>query len=231
MRKTTKTTRAPSTGPRRRISLTYARLLDAYGPQHWWPAESPFEVCIGAILTQSTSWANVELAIGNLKGAGILSPEGIREANARRLARLIRPSLYYNVKARKLKEFVKFLDEGCGGDVDGMRQAGTQEMRERLLGVWGLGPETVDSILLYALEKPTFVADAYTRRVFSRLGLAAPDASYDELKALFEGCLPPDVGLYNEYHALIVQHGKTFCKSKPACDGCCLKKACANRIR
>jgi len=227
----TKNTRARATTAGKRIKLTYQGLYDTYGPQHWWPGDCPFEVCIGAILTQSTSWTNVEKAIGNMKDARILSIKGIRRVNSRKLAGLIRPSLYYNVKARKLKEFIRFLDEQYASDVNNMRKTEMAELRKQLLAVWGLGPETVDSMLLYAISKPSFVVDAYTRRIFSRLGLSHPHSTYDELKSMFEASLPKDVRLYNEYHALIVRHGKTVCKTKPKCLECCLKKACANRIR
>jgi endonuclease III related protein len=205
---------------------TYKTLYTAYGPQHWWPAKTPFEVCIGAILTQSTSWKNVEKAIKNLKNERILNPKAIATIKPARLANLIRPSLYYNVKAKKLKEFVKFISKEYGGKVENMRKTPINELRTRLLHVWGLGPETVDSILLYALDKPSFVVDAYTKRVFSRLDLVQEDASYDEVKALFESSLPRDAALFNEYHALIVEHGKNVCRTKPLCDLCCLRDMC-----
>jgi endonuclease-3 related protein len=211
---------------RDRLNSVYESLFLAYGPQHWWPANSPYEVCIGAILTQSTSWQNVEKAIGNLKSANILSHEGIRKARTDRLARLIRPSLYYNVKARKLKEFTKYLEREYEGRVDAMTHIPMQAIRQELLAVWGLGPETVDSIILYALNKPSFVVDAYTKRIFERLGLVDDKASYDDVKALFEDALPKDARLFNEYHALIVQHAKSFCRTKPMCESCCLSRDC-----
>jgi endonuclease III related protein len=216
-----------NTRRRRKIETSYRRLLKAYGPQDWWPADSPFEVCIGAILTQSTSWSNVEKAIRNLKAAKMLSPEAIAKARSDRLARLIRPSLYYNVKARKLKEFVGYLNSRYHGRVEAMSKVPTIELRKELLGVWGLGPETVDSILLYALDKPSFVVDAYTKRIFSRMGLIGEGASYDEVKAIFESSLTKDAALFNEYHALIVEHGKSVCKTKPRCEGCCLDVICS----
>ncbi len=204
----------------------YGLLRKAYGPQHWWPAETDYEVCVGAILTQSTSWRNVERAVGNLKAAGLLGNGRILSADSARLAGLIRPSLYYNVKARKLKEFAGFLEREYRGMVGNMRGERTAALREKLLSVWGLGPETVDSMLLYALGRPSFVVDAYTRRIFSRLGLTGEEASYDELKEYFEERLPRKAGLYNEYHALIVEHGKSVCRTKPRCGVCCLRSMC-----
>jgi endonuclease III related protein len=215
-----------TTNTRRKVERVYELLYDEYGSQHWWPADTPFEVCIGAILTQSTSWTNVEKAIANLKAAGLLSPGGLRAARPARIAGLIRPSLYYNVKARKLKEFVGFLYRGYGGRVESMADVPLDALRVELLGVWGLGPETVDSILLYALDKQSFVVDAYTKRIFSRLGLAAEDAGYDDLKRLFEDNLCGASRLYNEYHALIVEHGKNTCKPKPICGACHLRRLC-----
>jgi endonuclease III related protein len=213
----------------RRPDEVYEALLAAYGPQRWWPGDTPFEVCVGAILTQSTSWSNVEKAIGNLKGAGMLSPAGLRKAEKGRLAGLVRPSLYYNAKARKLKEFIRFLDCGYRGRVAGMRRKPMPKLREELLAVWGIGPETADSILLYALDMPSFVVDAYTRRIFGRLGLTGRDAGYDELKDFFESRLQEDVELYNEFHALIVRHGKDTCRTKPKCAVCCLAGMCKSR--
>jgi endonuclease-3 related protein len=210
----------------RRVRSVYETLLRSYGRQHWWPAENPFEVCVGAILTQSTSWGNVEKAMCNLRSEGILSPDGLGDTRVRRLAHLIKPSLYYNVKARKLKEFVRFLCGEYGGKVEDMVDTSMPQLRRQLLGVWGLGPETVDSILLYALNKPSFVVDAYTRRIFSRLGFIEGGWSYDEIKGFLEANLPADTGLYNEYHALIVEHGKNTCKTKPLCGGCCLRSMC-----
>jgi endonuclease-3 related protein len=152
-----------------RLKRIYGILYKHFGEQHWWPATTDFEVIVGAILTQSTSWRNVEKAISNLRDAGVLSPTGLKNIDDKRLSELIRPSLYHNTKARKLKAFTEFLYSEYGGDLDFMRSSGVGELRPRLLGVWGVGPETADSILLYALGKPCFVVDAYTRRVFSRL--------------------------------------------------------------
>ena len=212
---------------RRRVRRVYELLLRTHGRQHWWPAKTPFEVCVGAILTQSTSWGNAEKAIRNLKSEGLLNPRGLQTVNAGRLASLIKPALYYNVKARKLKEFAGFLLDEYGGDVDNMRAVRRGRLREQLLDVWGLGPETADSILLYALGKPSFVVDAYTRRIFGRLGMVGEEASYEDIRMFFESNLRADARLYNEYHALIVEHGKNTCKAKPLCRGCCLSRMCA----
>jgi len=209
----------------------YRLLYKAYGPQRWWPAETDYEVCVGAILTQSTSWRNVEKAVLNMKAAGILGNDAILEAKSAGIARLIRPSLYYNVKARKLKEFAGFLGREYGGKVGNMRRERTATLRAKLLSVWGLGPETVDSMLLYALGRPSFVVDAYTRRIFRRLGLTGEDARYDVLKAYFENHLPRKAGLYNEYHALIVEHGKSVCRTKPKCGVCCLRRMCGFNLK
>ncbi len=215
---------------RRRAEQIFDLLLTEYGRQRWWPADTPFEVCVGAILTQSTSWRNVEKALGDLKAEGVLNPDGLASVRKDKLARLIRPSLYHNVKARKLKEFVGFLREEYDGVVEDMGDAPLDGLREQLLGVWGIGPETADSILLYALGKPSFVVDAYTKRIFTRMGWFEPGVSYDEVKGFFESSLPEDAGLYNEYHALIVEHGKNTCKTSPLCGGCCLEGICEKRI-
>lgn len=201
-------------------------LLAAYGPRHWWPAETPFEVCIGAILTQNTNWGNVEKAIANLKREGLLSPEALRDVPADRLAETIRPAGYFNVKSIRLKDFVGYLWERHGGSLERMFAGEWQGLREELLKVRGIGPETADSILLYAGDKPTFVVDAYTRRLFSALGMVKPTVGYEELRSLFMTSLPPDVRLFNEYHALIVEHGKHHCRKRPRCAGCRLHLFC-----
>lgn len=201
-------------------------LLGAYGPRCWWPAENPFEVCIGAILTQNTNWGNVEKAIANLKSAGMLSPVGLRDVQEERLAELIRPAGYFRVKSRRIKAFMAFLIMNSGGDLNELFLIPWPELREKLLGVTGIGPETADSILLYAGGQPTFVVDAYTKRLFGRLGISSETARYEELRGLFMANLPPEVPLYNEYHALIVQHGKERCRTRPLCDGCPLAVRC-----
>ncbi|HEV8573434.1 MAG TPA: endonuclease III domain-containing protein [Dehalococcoidia bacterium] len=204
----------------------YDRLYSAYGPQHWWPGDSAFETIAGAILTQSASWANVEKALSNLKAAGALSPQGIAALSTGDLARLIHPSGYFNTKARKLKAFVGLLDERFSGDLDRMLESPTSELRAALLETHGIGPETADSIILYAANKPLFVIDAYTRRTFSRLGLVPERDSYDDWQALFMEELPADVSLFNEYHALIVRHAKDVCRKQPLCGRCPLLEIC-----
>ena len=209
-----------------RLIDIYRRLLQRYGPQHWWPADGPFEVVIGAILTQSAAWTNVEQAISNLKGADALSAGALGDIPADRLAALIRPSGYYNAKALKLKAFVQRLREGYGGDLDRLFLLDTAALRRKLLSIHGVGQETADSIMLYAARRPIFVIDAYTRRIVSRLGLAPSADSYAAFQALFSANLPADEGLFNEYHALLVRHGKQACRKVPRCSGCCLSQIC-----
>ena len=193
------------------LNKIYDILYKQFGPQHWWPANSRFEVIMGAILTQNTNWKNVEKAIKNLKERNLLNKEAIQNIPEKELASLIKPAGYYNQKAKKLKAFVKF--EG-------------EITRENLLNIWGIGPETVDSILLYAYNKPIFVIDAYTKRVINRLGYK--EQTYDELQTLFMENLPTDEKLFNEFHALLVQLGKNYCKTKPVCEKCPLRKECSN---
>jgi len=209
-----------------KLSDIYQCLLDKYGPQHWWPAESRFEMMTGAVLTQSAAWTNVEKAISRLKEADLLSPEAIMKADEDALAEAIRPSGYFNVKTRKLKALTAWLVAGYNGQADKLLPAETDALRQELLGVWGIGEETADSILLYACGKPVFVIDAYTRRIFSRLGLAERDAGYDRLQRLFTANLAADAAVFNEYHALIVRHAKEHCRVKPVCQGCVLKNIC-----
>lgn len=206
----------------------YQRLLAAYGPQHWWPGDTPFEVMVGAVLTQNTAWGNVERAIANLKATGRLTCRGILSLGDAALAALIRPAGYFNVKARRLKALCAFLEsEGVADRPEALRAAATlPELRRRLLAVHGVGEETADSILLYALQLPVFVVDAYTRRIFSRLKLIAGDESYAHIQQAFEAALPREVPLYNEYHALIVHHGKTVCRPRPRCHECPLHDIC-----
>lgn len=201
----------------------------AYGPRHWWPADTPFEVCVGAILTQNTNWGNVEKAIANLKREGLLSPEALRDVPADSLAEAIRPAGYYNLKSLRLKDFVGYLWERHGGSLERMFAGDWRELREELLGVRGIGPETADSILLYAGGKPTFVVDAYTKRLFTALGILNESAGYEEVRNLFMANLSPDVRLFNEYHALIVEHGKHHCRKRPLCAGCGLHLFCRTR--
>jgi len=208
----------------------YDRLYTAYGPQRWWPGDSEFEIIAGAILTQSASWSNVERALANLKAAGLLSPKGIEALSESELAELIRPSGYYNAKARKLKAFVRILDERAGGDLERLLALPTAELRALLTATYGIGPETADSILLYAAGRPVFVIDAYTRRTFSRLGLAPEMDSYDGWQSLFSESLPPDAETFNEYHALIVRHGKQVCGKRPLCHACPLSAICPTGV-
>jgi endonuclease-3 related protein len=210
------------------VNTIYDRLLDAYGPQHWWPAQTPFEVMIGAVLTQSAAWTNVEKAITNLKKAQALSPGAIRNMPFSELSGLIKPSGYYNVKARKLKSLVYWLGENYSDDIEQMSAVKSNKLREELLAVYGIGPETADSILLYALGKPLFVIDAYTKRIFSRIGLTNEDDSYNYYQKLFMSNLATDVIVFNEYHALIVKHAKEACNNKPVCGGCCLSQICSH---
>lgn len=211
---------------RNQLLEIFDTLLDAYGPRFWWPAETPFEVCVGAILTQNTNWGNVEKAIANLKREDILSPEGLREVPAERLAELIRPAGYFNVKSGRLKDFIGWLFGEHGGSLDSMFSGDWRLLREELLKVRGIGPETCDSIILYAGHKPSFVVDAYTKRLLSRLGLIAENTGYEEVRSLFMDSLPPDTELYNEYHALIVEHCKERCRKKPLCGDCPLRARC-----
>ena len=198
----------------------YRTLYQTYGPRNWWPGETDFEVMVGAILTQNTSWRNVEKAIQKLKEKEVLSPEGIHRLTKSQLASLIRSSGYYRIKAGRLKSFVDFLFEEYGGNLRRMRRGRLEELRRKVLGVKGIGPETADSILLYGLRKPIFVVDAYTKRILSRHGLISEKASYEEIQNLLMDHLPSDEKLFNEYHALFVHLGKTLCKKIPRCEIC-----------
>ncbi|MHB8173015.1 MAG: endonuclease III domain-containing protein [Nitrospirota bacterium] len=201
-------------------------LLKEYGPQHWWPGETPFEVMVGAILTQNTNWGNVEKAITNLKRAGALSPEAINAMPEGTLAELIRPSGYFNIKSKRLKSFIRYLMETYDGNIKKMREREPAQVRSELLSVTGIGPETADSIMLYALDMPVFVVDAYTKRIFSRHGFFPPDSDYHEVQKFFMDALPRDVKLYNEYHALIVRLAKERCVKKVGeCQICILTLA------
>jgi len=206
-----------------KLNEIYERLLKAYGPQHWWPAESPLEVLVGAVLTQNTNWQGVEKAMANLKRHNLLKPHKLQALPTEDLALLIKPAGYFNVKSRRLKNLIEFMIEAYSGDLETMGQAETGRLRQELLAVNGVGPETADSILLYALQKPFFVVDTYTYRVMSRHGFIGEEVSYDELQGLFTQHLPLDVKLFNEYHALLVRVGKLHCKRKPRCQGCPLE--------
>ncbi|RKY05271.1 endonuclease III domain-containing protein [Candidatus Poribacteria bacterium] len=204
----------------------YKLLFERYGPQGWWPGETPFEVAIGAILTQATAWRNAERAIENLKSASLLSPRGLFEIDERGLAELIRPAGFQNLKARRIKSFVDHLFGRYGGSLERMFSKGAEELREELLSIKGIGRETADAITLYAAGKPTFVIDSYTRRLLSRLGMADERAGYEELRRFFMENLPPDLEIYKEYHALIVRHCKEVCRKRPLCERCHLKQNC-----
>ena len=207
----------------------YNLLFQRYGPQHWWPGDSPFEVMVGAILTQSAAWQNVEKAINNLKTAGVISPAALRNIPTLELAQLIHPSGYYNAKALKLKALVRWLRTSCRDNLDELFTLDTGELRRQLLDVHGIGPETADSILLYAGNKPVFVIDAYTRRIFSRLGLLQENDTYNAWQTFFISNLPQKIELYNEYHALLVRLGKEACRKHPVCNSCCLRAICQYR--
>ena len=202
----------------------YNRLYKFYGPQGWWPGKTRFEIIVGAILTQNTAWTNVEKAIANLKKIGLLSPDKIKEIDKVTLTRLIRPAGYYNIKSKRLKNFINFLFSNYRGDLAGIARNSVDRIRQELLHVNGIGPETCDSILLYAFGKPVFVIDAYTKRIFSRHKFFKEDAGYDEIQRFFMESLPRDKYLYNEYHALIVRLGKEFCRKEPNCKRCPLKE-------
>ena len=211
----------PVSKTRKQLMAMYRALFKAYGPQHWWPGDTPFEVIVGAVLTQNTAWVNVEKAINNLRRERLLSLARLREVAPRRLALLIRPSGYFNIKANRLAHLMTFLSGRYGRSLAGMLRDDPGELRKGLLLVNGIGPETADSIILYAAGKPVFVVDAYTKRIFSRHGLVAERAGYDDIQQLFMGSLPGDAGLFNEYHALLVMAGKMHCKkSAPRCHGC-----------
>ena len=202
----------------------FEALFQAHGKQNWWPGRTPFEVIVGAILVQNTGWANVELAMANLRHAKLLTPSAMEKAPQPKLARLIRSSGYFRQKARKLKAYVAFLRKEHRGSLRAMFRTPTAKLREQLLGVHGIGPETADSILLYAGNHPVFVVDAYTRRILQRHGLATGKESYEEIRGLFEKSLPNDPQLFNEFHALLVHTGKSFCRTRaPLCSQCALR--------
>jgi len=207
-----------------KLNLIYQKLYAYFGPQHWWPGDSPFEVMVGAILTQNTNWQNVEKAIDNLKENRVLAPRKIYRLPKARLAKLIRSAGYYNIKARRLRNFLEFFLKYYKGDVKEMSLVDTLDLRKQLLAVNGIGPETADSILLYALDKPVFVIDAYTKRILLRHRFIKENTSYDGIKNLFMKNLKNDVKLFNEYHAFLVRLGKEFClKNQPRCEVCPLK--------
>ncbi len=211
----------------KKFMQVFDRLYAAYGPQQWWPGDTPFEIMVGAVLTQNTSWTNVVKGIENLKANQALDPQAIVDTHAKRLAKWLTPVGYFNVKARRLKNYCTWYLHA--GQFEELAKQDTHTLRESLLSVNGVGPETADDILLYAFDRPVFVIDAYTRRLFSRLAYVSEAEKYESLRASFENKLQKQndkVRLFNEYHALIVNHAKYFCKTKPACEHCCLKTQC-----
>jgi len=204
------------------LTTVYERLLKDFGPQKWWPAQTRFEVIVGAILTQNTNWTNVEKALIKLKDKKVLSPRALKDISAQKLAYLIKPAGYFNVKARRLKNFINFLFEEYDGDLKKMARKDSVLLRRQLLDVNGIGPETADSILLYAFDRPVFVVDAYTKRILYRHNMVDQKADYHEIQDIFMNTLEHDVKLFNEYHALIVRLGKDYCKPKPRCEQCVL---------
>lgn len=213
------------------LRQVYAALLRAYGPQHWWPGDTPFEVMVGAVLTQNTAWSNVEKAINNLKAQHALDPEVITHTDIRTLAGWLKPSGYFNIKARRLKNLCTwYLHQG---GLAPLQRLDTSHLRKALLSVNGIGPETADDILLYAFLRPVFVIDAYTRRLFARLGLIGGEEGYEQLRHFFEenlGRTERNVPLFNEYHALIVAHAKQVCRTCPLCSLCCLRRRCPSVV-
>ena len=211
------------------LQYIYRRLINRYGPQHWWPAQESFEVIVGAILTQSTAWTNVEKAIANLKKADALTPETLRRIPEDEIAGLIYSCGYYNVKSRRLKAFVQWLGEQYNDDLNRLFEQDIYRLRPQLLTVYGIGEETADSILLYAGNKPVFVIDAYTRRIIDRAGMPPGGNRYSAYQALFMSSLPADTRLFNEYHALFVRLAKEVCRTRPLCRDCCLNEVPADK--
>jgi endonuclease-3 related protein len=208
---------------RRQLKRIYRLLHGHYGPTHWWPGNTAFEIAVGAILTQNTAWTNVERAIANLKRERLLSPEKVLACRDGVLHEALRPSGYFRVKAKRLRSFCDYLMSRYQGSMKRMARRPLEELRPELLEVDGIGPETADDILLYACEKPVFVVDAYTRRILSRHGLCQPDVKYEPLRALFEAHLESDIQHFKEYHGLIVYAGKDFCRRRPKCAECPLR--------
>lgn len=229
------------------LSSVYKRLLAFHGPQGWWPIVNPatsqseyhvmaprnesdfFEIAVGAILTQNIAWKNVNTALTALKSRGILDPVTLRNIGTAKLAGIIRPTGYYNQKAKKIKNFIAWYGR-YNNNYCALRRKEPAELRNELLSVNGIGPETADSILLYALHAKIFVVDAYTKRIFTRMGILAANRKYPEIQELFHRYFKGTAPEYNEYHALIVAHGKDFCRKKPLCDACCLHKLCGKYI-
>lgn len=204
----------------------YRNLLNAFGPRHWWPAKTPFEVMVGAVLTQAVAWRNVQKAIANLEQRGLMSPEKIYHSSTAELEELLRPTRYFKMKTKKLQALIRFLVDEYQGSLERLFKEELIPLRKKLLAVYGLGPETVDSILLYAGGLPVFVVDEYTRRIFWRLGFTPEKISYQKLQEFFTANLPAEVQLYNEFHALIDHLGNRFCHTNPDCLPCPLKEIC-----
>jgi endonuclease-3 related protein len=206
------------------LNEIYNLLFERFGHQHWWPGDGQFEIIVGAILTQNTNWTNVEKAIANLKAIDILTPSKLHEIKIDKLAELIRPAGYFNIKAKRLKNLINWLFENYGGSLENVETVGTSRLREELLSVSGIGPETADSILLYAFNRPVFVVDAYTARIAARHFLIEPPFEYEELQRIFIDNVDEDVQVFNEFHALLVRCGKEFCRPVARCAGCPLEK-------
>ena len=207
----------------RTLNDFYSLMAGHFGTTHWWPGDSPFEIAVGAILTQNTAWTNVKKAIDNLKREKLLSPSAILECPVERLEAALRPSGYFRLKTQRVVSFTSYFVERYGGSFKRMARRPLAKLRAELLEVKGIGPETADDILLYACEMPVFVVDAYTRRILSRHGVVDPSIGYEALRAVFESNLTPDVTLFKEYHGLIVWTAKEFCRKSPNCDGCPLQ--------
>lgn len=210
----------PSLSMKHALTDIYTRLSKHYGPTHWWPGDSPFEVAVGAILTQNTAWSNVEKAIVNLKRERLLTPRRMFEAPLAKLEDAVRPSGYYRQKAERLRIFCAFLLKGYRGRMSQLAARPLAELREALLSLKGIGPETADDMLLYACDKPIFVVDAYTIRIFHRAGLVTEDVRYEALQRLMHEYLPATLHVYKEYHGLLVWTGKDYCRKAPRCAGC-----------
>ncbi len=211
------------------VKAAYEKLYDSFSGQNWWPTttkNTETEIIIGAILTQNTAWKNVEKAIANLKRNNLIDLRKIEATETKKLAMLVRPSGYYNQKAKKLKLFAEHVVGNYGGNVRLLLRKNASELRNELLELKGIGPETADSIILYAAGKPVFVVDAYTRRIFARMGVSREGSSYGELQQLFMDNLPEDAAMFNQYHALIVELGKNVCRKKPRCNACPVRKLC-----
>ena len=219
----------PTTPTHAYVRSLYDRLYATYGPQHWWPGDGPFDVIVGAILTQNTNWTNVEKALDKLRNANISSFKTIHGMDRNYLADLIRPSGYFNQKARKLHEFAVLVENDFNGDLDQLLDLPMDDLRTILLGIWGIGEETADDIVLYAAHKPSFVIDKYTRRIIDRLGWRPRGVRYRDYQLMFTEQLPSDAALFNEYHALLDEHGSTVCRPTPRCNQCCLQDICVAR--